>query len=110
MILIFVLGRGVPQTIYRPTSKIMPAANEIFPEAEEGSDLYVHINKVQLTIFPKFVRDPLLGNEHKMNQRLGRFLRNYEFHKSFDDLTNSNPAPFEDVILHFIDLTYQLLD
>ena len=37
MILTFVLGRGVPQTIYRSTSKFMPVANEIFPEAEEAS-------------------------------------------------------------------------
>ena len=44
MILTFVLGRGVPQTIYKSTSKIMPVANEIFPEAEEASDLYFHIN------------------------------------------------------------------
>ena len=50
----------------------MPVADEIFPEAEEASDLY----KGQLTIFPKFGRDPLLGKEHKMNQHLGRFLRN----------------------------------
>ena len=74
VILTFVLGRGVPQTIYRSTSKIMPVANEIFPEAEEASDLYIHINNGQLTIFPKFGPDPLLRNEHKMNQRLGRFL------------------------------------
>ena len=40
-------------------SKIMPVANEIFPGAEEASDLYVHINKGQLTIFPKFGRDPI---------------------------------------------------
>ena len=106
---IFVLGRGVPQTIYRSTSKIMPGANEIFPEGEEASDLYGHINNGQLTIFPKFGRDPLLRNEHKMNQRLGRFLRNYEFPKLFDDITDGNPAPFEDDTFHFIDLTYQLL-
>ena len=109
MTLTFVLCRGVPQTIYRSTSKITSVANEIFPEAEEASELYVHINDGQLTILPEFGRDPLLGNEHKMNQRLGRFLRNYEFPKLFDDLTNSNPAPFENAILHFIDITYQLL-
>ena len=88
----------------------MPVANEIFPEAEEASDLYVHINSGQLTIFLKSGRYPLLRNEHKMNQRLGRFLRNCEFPKLVDDITDGNPAPFEDAILHFIDLTYQLLD
>ena len=88
----------------------MPVADEIFPEAEEASDLYVHFNKGQLTIFPKFGRDPLLGKERKMNQHLGRFLRNYEFRKLFDDITNGNPAPFEDAVLHFIDLTHQLFD
>ena len=77
MTLTFVLCRGVPQTIYRSTSKIISVANEIFPEAEEASELYVHINNGQLTILPEFARDPLLGNEHKMNQRLGRFLRNF---------------------------------
>ena len=110
MILTFVLGRGVPQTIYRSTSKIMHVANEIFPEAEEASDLYVHVNNGQLTVFPEFVRNPLLGNEHKMNQRLERFLQNYEFAELFNDLTNGNPAPFENAVLHFINLTYQLLD
>ena len=77
MTLTFVLCRGVPQIIYRSTSKITSVANEIFPEAEEASELYVHINNGQLTILPEFARDPLLGNEHKMNQRLGRFLRNF---------------------------------
>ena len=54
----------------------MPVTNETFPEAEEASDLYVHINNGLLTVFPEFGRDPLLGNKHKMNQRLERFLRN----------------------------------
>ena len=88
----------------------MPVANEIFPEAEEASALYVHINNGQLTAFHEFARYPLLGNEHKMNQRLERFLRNYEFPELFDDLTNGYPAPFENAVLHFINLTYQLLD
>ena len=110
VILTFVLGRGVPETIYKSTSKMMPVANEIFPEAEEASDLHVHINNGQLAVFPESVRDPLLGNKHKMNQRLERFLRNYEFAELFDNLTNGNPAPFENAILHFINLTYQLLD
>ena len=88
----------------------MPVANEIFPEAEEASALYVHTNNDQLTVFHEFAWDPLLGNEHKMNQRLERFLWNYEFPELFDDLTNGNPAPFENAVLHFINLTYQLLD
>ena len=45
-----------------------------------------------------------------MNKRLERFLRNYEFAELFDDLTNGNPASFENAVLHFINLTYQLLD
>ena len=90
----FVLGRGVPHIIYRSTSKIMPVTNETFPEAEEASDSYVHINNGLLTVFPEFGRDPLLENKHKMNQRLERFLRNYEFAELFDDLTNGNPALF----------------
>ena len=85
-------------------------ANEIFPEAEEASDLYVHVNNGHLTILPEFGWDPLLGNEHKMNQRLRRFFWNYEFPKLFDDFTSGNPAPFKNAILHLIDLTYQLLD
>ena len=72
--------------------------------------MYVHINNGQLTVFPQFGQDPLLGNEHKMNKRLERFLRNYEFAELFDDLTNGNPASFENAVLHFINLTYQLLD
>ena len=79
MILTFVLGRGVPQTIYTSTSKIISVAYEIFPEAEEASDLFVHINNGQLIILPEFGRDPLIENEQKMIQRLGRFLRNHEF-------------------------------
>ena len=61
-------------------------ANEIFPEAEEASDLYVHVNNGHLTILPEFGWDPLLGNEHKMNQHLRRFFWNYEFPKLFDAL------------------------
>ena len=85
-------------------------ANEIFREEEEASDLYVHVNNGQLTILPEFGWDPLLGNEHKMNQRLRRFFWNYEFPKLFDDFTSGNPAPFKNAVLHLIDLTYQLLD
>ena len=77
----------------------MPVANEIFPEAEEASDLYFHINNSQLTVFLKFGRDPLSENEYKMNQRLKRFLGNYEFADLFNDLTNKN------AVLHFINLT-----
>ena len=94
VILTFALGREVPQTIYTSTFKIMPVANEIFPEAEETSDLYVHINNGQLTVFPEFGGDSLLGNEHKINQRLERFLRNYEFAELFYNLTNGNPGLF----------------
>ena len=54
-------------------------AYEIFPEAEEASDLFVHINNGQLIILLEFGRDPLIENEQKMIQRLGRFLRNHEF-------------------------------
>ena len=43
MILTFVLGRGVPQTIYRSTSKFMPVANEIFPEAEASTCMFISI-------------------------------------------------------------------
>ena len=82
----------------------------MFPDAEEVSDLYVHINDGQLTLFPEFGQDPLSTNENKISQRTRTFNQHYEFSKLFDEISNDNSGPFENAILFFIDLTYQLLD